>query len=194
MCKLFIPDGPQFFRLMSIDPGTNTMGVSVLFIDLINKRIHLEYVKTLTAAKTLNQYEQYMEIHGERSARLFSHEIALNDLMNHWGIHGLVSESPYLGRFPQAFGALVECMSVIRKAVYTFNPFMTVFTIDPATVKMAVGVSGKSGDKQAMARAVKGLHDFIVNPNINLEDLDEHSIDSAAVGYARAKQMLGFSI
>jgi hypothetical protein len=98
---LFIPEQDTQYRLLAIDPGTTTLGVSLVTIDLVTglKRVVLSY--TLNAAKSLYRYQTEVETQGERHARLSSHYSALVRIMNEWQVHGVVSESPYLGRFPQ---------------------------------------------------------------------------------------------
>lgn len=96
-----------------------------------------------------------------------------------------------MGRFAAAFRALTECMVFISDAVGRYDPMMLLHVVDPPTAKMAVGLVIKKGmTKDDVKKAVLALKD-LENPNgIILEDLDEHSIDSIAVGYYLAKRIL----
>lgn len=186
MQSLHIPDSDTIYRLMAIDPGTNTLGFCIIEIDLVTLEKTVIFVHTLVANKTMDNYGTILESYGEKLARLRSHFEALYYHMCEWNVHGVVSESPYMGRFPQAFMSLVECMDTIRQAVMQYDISITLETIDPASVKTAVGVSGKDGDKTKMLEAMKNRPDLKLASGIDLNALDEHSIDALAVGYARA--------
>lgn len=186
---LFLPSHNTDYRILAIDPGTTTLGVALMVVDLTTglKRIELAY--TLNAAKALHRYQNAIETQGERHARLLAHYNSLVRIMQEWKVNAVVSESPYLGRFPQSYAALLECLAMIERAVADYDCYMRLETIDPASVKVAVKVGGKNGDKTLMQKAVLGLTDIAWNPMINREMLDEHSIDSIAVGYARIAQL-----
>jgi len=189
---LSIPDASTQYRIMAIDPGTNTLGVSILSLCLESSRITVEHVSTLVAENMVNPYTGIQEYYGERFTKLYALQNALTYLMHQFDIHAVVSESPYLGRFPQAFAALTECMCTLRNAMLSYNPYMTLDTIDPATIKSNIGVSGKSGDKTLMRDAVINLfqrNEIYVVSDINIYTLDEHSLDSLAAGYSKLRLM-----
>lgn len=184
---LHVPAGATDYRIMAIDPGTNTLGISILSRDLTTNIINLEYSTTLVAENMLNPYAGVVEHYGIRFAKLYALQNSLSYLMREFQIDDVVSESPYLGRFPQAFAALTEAMCMIRAAILQYNPYINLTTIDPATIKMLCGVSGKSSDKTLMQRSILSLADtgrLSVDVTVPLLELDEHSIDSIAAGYA----------
>lgn len=172
------------FRVFSIDPGTNTLGVAVLDIDMVKDCITVQHAATLHIGKMSNNYPQIAAIHGDRVTKLYVVEKALVRMFISWMPDAITSEAPYMGAFPQAYAALVECVSAIRRAVIKFDRSMPFPTFDPATVKKSVGVSGKSGDKSAMNHAVLHIPNLVFNGQVVVADLDEHAIDAIAVGYA----------
>ena len=92
----------------------------------------------------------------------------------------IVSESPYLGKFPASFAALVELLYAFRLTVFDYNPSIYMFTIDPPTVKKHMGVKGTSSDKTLMQQ---GLKKKKINYNeYRFLDLDEHAVDAMCVG------------
>ncbi len=190
---LSIPDTSPQYRIMGIDPGTSTLGVSVISVCLQTHVITLEFSKTLNSERMLSPYAAIQEFHGNRFAKLYALQHALTYLMQEWDVQAIVSESPYLGRFPQAFAALTECVCTIRNAILNYNPYMTLYTIDPATIKMNVGVSGKSSDKNLMRNAIIDMcerRQVLVADDINIYELDEHSIDSIAAAIAQMKLLV----
>ncbi len=186
---------PAPFRIIGIDPGTETLGVSVLDVHLDTNRIALQYAATYTATQLIRLFnlQWISSVHGEKVARLKAHEENLYSLFTSFQPHEIVSESPYLGRFPAAYAALVECMSTIRSAVMRYDFRMPLYTLDPPTVKASLGVSGKSGDKTLMREGLLKLND-LENPNrIPIEQFDEHSIDAVAVAYTRARYVTQYN-
>lgn len=180
-------------RIMGIDPGTDTLGVSVLDVHLHCNTITLSFSNTFKGTQLARDYRYVSQLHGDKIARLKAHEDNLTRFMMQWCPHEIISEAPYMGRFPAAYAALVECMTAIRNAVMRYDWYLKLFTADPPTVKNSVGVGGKSGDKTLMKEAIQRLFDesVILNPNgIDIDALDEHSIDSIAVAYVRARHAI----
>jgi Holliday junction resolvasome RuvABC endonuclease subunit len=187
---LHLPDDPTPYRIVGIDPGTDTLGVSVLDLDLADGSISLVTSQTFHGSKLIRGYQEMEETMGARFARLHVLEQLLVDAFHEEQPHSIISESPYFNsRRPQAYGALVEAMAMIGRAVYRYHSRMPLLTVDPASNKANLKVSGKSGDKELMKAAVLKQADILNPHHIDLAQLDEHSIDSASVGYYRACQV-----
>lgn len=176
------------------------MGAGVIDLDLVTGHVAIVEARTFDASQLIRQapFPQLVEIHGERYVRLLAHEENLVGYFSYWQPHNVVSESPYMGRFPQAYAALVECVNAVRRAVYRYDAFKPLIVVDPMNVKLAVGVSGKGQKRgntdQINKHAVKaGLINLInsgnlLNPSlIDIDALDEHSVDALAVAYSQAK-------
>lgn len=190
---LYVPDQNPSYRYIAIDPGSNTLGLSVFDVNLVTLEERVVEAVTFSGEKLSARRPYVNEIHGDKFARLRAHEVNLLNLMERWKPNAVICESPFLGRFPQAFAALTETLSMIRRATYAFDPSICVETVDPPTAKLAVGVSGKGKDKEDVRQGVLKLRDqgVIFDLPRPLEELDEHSIDSIAVGhhkYLRIKQ------
>lgn len=166
---------------LAIDPGTSMLGTSIHAITADDQWVVLHATTTNIELVVRHTYpSNLVEMHGTRFYRnLVCGAVVLN-FANSWMVNDCVSESPYMGRFANAFAALTECMASMRTALYQRDPNRPLFTIDPSTIKKSVGVSGKSGDKELMRAAVQRIAGHMVNINY----LDEHAIDSIAVGYA----------
>jgi hypothetical protein len=76
---------------------------------------------------------------------------------------------------------LVEGVVCIQNAVYTWNEDVRLWLVDPPTAKIAVGAPGRGGGKDAVRDAVMAQTDFIKDVEVDL--LDEHSVDSIAIGW-----------
>ena len=187
---LRLPDDPTPFRIIGIDPGTDTLGVSALDVDLHTAGVSVIDSRTLLGSQLIRGNQRVADLYGSRFARLQALEQSLGYYFHDFRPHAIISESPYFNKNrPQAYGALVEAMGMLQRAVYTYCSSICLETVDPASNKANLGVSGKSGDKDLMKAAVLRLHQ-LGNPNeIDLALLDEHSIDSLTVGWYKACQI-----
>ncbi len=168
------------FIYLSIDPG-NMLGTTINAITPDNQWCVLHTHTTNVNALIYHKFpRELIELQGERLFREIVTTEIVQKFATDWGVNIVVSESPYMGRFPQAFATLTECMVAIRKACYNYNAYMNFDTIDPSTIKKSVGVKGNSGDKELMREAVRK----ITNNSVPVDIMDEHSIDSIAIGYA----------
>lgn len=190
---LLQPQGSSRYRILGIDPGTDTLGASVLEVDLVTREVVLLESSTFDGTQLARYFTNVATWHGDRAARLMAHEANLYGYMVFMQPHSVIAESPFLRKFPQAFAALTECMSHIRRAVIRYDPFMPLLQIDPPTVKLAMGVGKKGSTKDDVKRGLIAeiIAGRILNPNnIDIELLDEHSVDSIAVAYTRARFIL----
>lgn len=182
------------YRIVGIDPGSVTLGACVIDLDLQTRTETLVDVRTFDASKNMRDYHNLSRIHGDRCARLQIHEDSLTGYFSVFKPHAIISEAPFLGRFPQAFAALTECVTAIRRAVMRYDRFMPLHIADPMTVKSAVGVH-RMGRKDKGALSKENVHAAVMqlpllNPGqIDLASLDEHSIDAIAVARSRIVTM-----
>lgn len=182
-------------RIVGIDPGTNTLGVAVIDLDLQTGQRTLIDARTFDVTKNQQPYHNLFDIHGDSVGRLQMLEDALVNYFEWFQPHAIISESPYLrARLVSAFRALTRCLDRILQAVIRYDRFKPLHLADPMTVKAAVGVHSKgSKNKEALSKdkvkeAVMKLD--LLNPGqIDLSALDEHSIDAIAVACSRIVSM-----
>ncbi len=189
------------YRIFGVDPGSVTLGVGIIDYDLRKDEVVIVHARTLDASKAIRHapYPLLTQVHGDRFARLRAHEDALTACMSQWSPHTVISEAPYLGRFPQAFAALTEVMTAIRNAVYRYDPFMPLEIADPMTVKLAVGVGGKGKRKgqvdlskdvvQAGLKALVGSGQVRYMASTPFLNLDEHSVDACCAALVAVSQL-----
>lgn len=174
------------FRVVGIDPGTDTIGFSILDLYLSSGRIVVASSETIALSKLLSNWRNEETIHGARTARLMALEERLFIYFETNQIHAVCAESPFLRKFPQTFAALTECMSYIRRAVMAFDRYMPLDVVDPPTAKKAVGMLIKKGaTKEDVKNAIRKLGLEFAD-GVDFEALDEHSVDSIAVAYHQA--------
>jgi Holliday junction resolvasome RuvABC endonuclease subunit len=178
---LICPEAPPIYRLLSIDPGSYTLGWAIIDLNVFDRTTSVVAAGTNHSQYALVDYPFYTEVQGERHSRLHAHQFALTNLLNYFQPQCVISEAPYLGKFPQAFETLVECLFLIRQTVANYNLALPLETVDPPSAKKAVGASGRGGDKNAVRLAILELKNLRW-VNVNPHTLDEHAIDAIAVG------------
>ena len=181
---LYLPPTDYRYRFIALDPGTETLGVAVFEIDMVNRQAHVISAYTLHASRSHHHHESDALLYGDRYARLEAHCIALQRIFTQYQPAAIVSEAPFMGRFPQAYAALVECVSMIQRAIREYSYTMVLEMVDPMTAKQAVGVSKRGSNKLLVRDGVLALPDLVFN-GFDPRTLDEHAIDAIAVGYSR---------
>lgn len=189
---LILPPADETVRIMSFDPGTDTLGLAVSDANFATGQVHAIHVETFKASKYVNLHDEYQlvtETHGDRQARLRSHYDRAFTQLEHWQPHIVVSESPFMGMRAQAYAALVECVDTLRWALAHYNPTMPLELIPPMSAKKVVGASGRGKDKDDVQRCIASLIEqqrIVYSGMLPFHTLDEHSIDAMTVGYAMA--------
>jgi Holliday junction resolvasome RuvABC endonuclease subunit len=177
--------------LVSIDPGSESLGVSIYTLDSTFEVVKIE-AATYRGSK-LPMQEDIILSHGERAARIQAHEDNLFSLFLQYQPIGIACESPFFqATRPQAYGALTEVVAAIRRAIMRYRSNLELFLIDPPSVKKAVGAKGNAG-KDDVKNAIINLQaiDQVYNGPIPLWLLDEHSLDAIAVGRAYHQTLRG---
>lgn len=179
---LVMPNDPTPFRVMGIDPGTTTLGISVIEWGFVERSFLVQTAFTVKVLDTAPAWQSTAEYHGNRYARLRQLHAQVGMALRDYQPHAVCCEAPFKGRFVQSFAALTECVSVIRTAVYEHNPHLPMEMVDPNTAKLAAGAQLKRGgdQKQIVVDALAQRRD--IRWGVDMASLDEHSIDSVAVG------------
>lgn len=173
---------PNAIRIMGIDPGTDTLGIAIVDVDIDTKEIKLMYGHTFHASKYVNLYPEMVQARGSRDVRLMVLRQKLIEAFVLAEPELIAAESPFLQRGKvSAFEALVECYAMMRDAVWAYSSQITLQRIDPVTVKNYVGVSHKGTDKSDVHRAVNAIYKDRCSEHVDLSSFDEHANDAVAV-------------
>lgn len=182
---LTMPHGARpFFNILGIDPGTHHLGVGVLSVDFSTFEILSSVAYTITALKVMPKDAWAVDIHGERTSRIYTLAAELDRCFNFYNPLRIACESPFYNpRRPMAYGSLVEILAAIRSTVWNYDKWRQLYTYDPPSVKNAVGAKG-GGDKDAIKKRVLAMPQLRWNGPYPIQLLDEHAIDALAVAYA----------
>jgi Holliday junction resolvasome RuvABC endonuclease subunit len=181
-------------RIIGIDPGSTTLGCSMLEYDVRTLEITRLCAYTFNADK-MRLDELITLNHSERYARILALSDALHDVFVANPPNHIACESPFLKRrFPQAFAVLTEVVFGVRLAVRRYDPTMELDLVDPPTAKKAVGIVRKedmSSKTKVHERLKALLHDKFdeAHSAASFAELDEHSTDGGAIAYWRWKKL-----
>lgn len=169
-------------RLASIDPGKGSLGFVVLDF-MPDNRIRLNYVTTFKGVYQAKRYPMQEDVYTNSDAQLYGlAEEVIRRAIN-WNVDWVHSEAPYMGSFATAYKSLVGCLTHLQQALYRLSPQLPYTTIDPASVKTLMGVSGRSGDKDEMTVALMSLVTYFILPyGVSFETMNEHEVDAICIG------------
>lgn len=173
----------QTFKIVGMDPGTMRFGYAVLEIDARTLKVLAGRAETICAEK-LHPSEWLEQSYGARYSRVFSIGHAVMERLREDQPLGVTCESPfYSKRRPNAYGALMEVLAEIKRAVLKFDSGLCLYFKDPPSVKRSVGAK-VSKDKDFVKLAIKNNSSLSAIPFEYLDELDEHAIDAIAVAYS----------
>lgn len=176
---------PLTVRVLSIDPGNN-MGITVSELDFNTQLQTVLFCNTFDIDKVKRRFENdYIALGSNAVNRTHAIKYLVGGLLNDYQPDVVICEAAFLGRFPQAFASLCLCLNAIETAVFDYDYDVGFYTFDPPTVKVAMGVYGKSKEKDDMRNAL--LKNTRIKSEQDLTLLDEHAVDSICVGHCYFK-------
>lgn len=174
------------YRVLAIDPGTDTLGSAVLDVDVRVGDVEVPYAGTWHAARRFDPDSDAAYTYGSRLARIREHQDSLVRLLEEHKPHAVACETPFIGRFAQSGMALSELFGALQLTVLEWSPNCGFLGVDNRSAKTAVGIKTKKVQKEDVRNCVYNLIDLQCINGIDLKHLDEHSIDAIAVGYYAA--------
>ncbi len=180
---LFINEGISDYKVVGLDPGGDTFGVSLLSFDEQTKLITVQTAFTVKAIHRKDHYRRLEFIHGEPVAKRLYIRDRLYCFFNEAMPNYVQCEGPYMGSFIKTFASLTSCVeSVAREALIQYNSEIPMDIQEPMRIKKRIGVNLKGqgkGDKEGVRKALAKRDDLIWKVDLNI--LDEHSVDAVAV-------------
>lgn len=170
------------YRILSIDPGTRALGLAIIDVNIETDQKYV--IKAFTGKRAqLNRKKPWIEeVHGEAEAAVYLYRELVSQQMDIWDPCAVVSEIPYMGRFPKAFQRLTEVVLAIRFAVMDWDINYPLNEVEPSAAKKNIGVPGQSKDKTLIPKALSKRKDLHFLPGCELAYHDEHVHDAVAVG------------
>lgn len=169
-------------RVIGLDPGIDNLGISICDLNHSTQKLHVLLAYTIHPNDLCKHYSG-MEWQSVRDYKLaiIRHEILR--VYETYGFSKVIAESNYLGASAQAFKSLTECVSSIKQAVSNIDPTISIHLYEPSMIKTTMGVGGTDGDKDLMRNSLFNNKSILYSDYVNLNMLDEHSIDSICIAY-----------
>lgn len=171
------------YRVMGIDNGSNTVGVSIVDHDLRNRRSTVVFARTVQADKTA--YERFAgkrEHRGNLAARIEVIREFIYEVLDEYDPDIVGCESPFSHLHVQSYGVLLTTMNAIDDCVYNYCPTLEFAKVPPGKAKKAVCPPGKyRNDKDLIRSFILEDEQIVAGEDVILESLDEHCIDGIAV-------------
>lgn len=186
---LTMPQDPcETACIIAIDPGSESLGCACLTVDIRTLQLRNIWSTTFHGSKLHpNPWTTFM--FGERIAKIEAHAENLLYILESERPICLVCESPFINmKRPQAYGALMEVISAIRRVMMQYDAQRSMYMIDPPSAKKAVGAPGNA-DKQTVQQHILANVEIMQALSTPVSNLDEHSFDAIAIGYS---QILSF--
>lgn len=168
-------------RIMGIDPGSNFLGVGVLYIDL--KTDNIVDIKSvpidLTKLVKIKPLYRTPLLH-----RLLLLKHRITKIYNHFLPTHLAMETSFINM--KRLGAVIpltQSITILQTTVSELHPLIHIYNYSPHNIKKSLGFKSQRGkdDKELMYQAVKSNKEL--NKHISIDKLTEHEIDAIAIAY-----------
>ena len=174
----------ETLTILAIDPGLHNIGLSVFQVGLNPSKILSISAETLKSTRVIDASGLDDDDFIERVHIRYSMRSAFRHYVESVNPSLVVSESPFFDRRkPGSFAILTEIMTGLFDTVTEVNPMIRFSVLAPQLVKMVLGVAGQKG-KDVVREAMRQTEPIMSVLQQPLDHLDEHSVDSTAVGYA----------
>lgn len=184
-----IVKSPEVIRVLSIDPSTSCMGVSVFDVNVkVKEPFKLLYMNTIFGDKLLYDIPvQYDDLANTGvTARSFGMSRSMSTLIQIFEPDTGICEDNYLGPNPLTFKQLIQAVGMLREA-FTMNEVHLSFVL-PRLAKAVVKADFSGSKKEDVHKGVME-YKWLDAGEIDLTLADEHSADSVAIGLYRCEQI-----
>lgn len=194
---MYIPETYREFKLVSQDPGLNNIGLSVYELELLDenkariKRIHAETVTTKNV-KEITSLDD--DLHEEFLRKKDNMTSAVASFVKDEDPCVFVTETAFFDRLhPSSYAVLSMVISEVFDKILKHNPNITLGKLAPKAVKKLFNIAGQKG-KDPVKEAVSLVKVIMDKLDVDFWQLDEHSIDAIAIGYAYIVDQLKLEI
>ena len=186
MDDILVDEDESTFTILSIDPGTTTLGFAIIKVDILTDKIVEAFAWTVDATRLAFYLDETVNLHGDKFARIISHKRNFENVLRFYKPLVVAAETPFFNRRrPSAGGPLFEFFSTLEQTVFEWDRYKPIYKFEPRTVKLKVGAT--AGAKKHEVKAA--LEDIDELKDVSMSFLDEHAIDALAVGYTYLQQL-----
>lgn len=182
---IILPSSYNRFTIIGIDPGVNNFGISIY--NMNNNEIIDINAFTLINAKIKDLSGLNEETNSDRIIKIRKIQEHFKNILYTVNPILVVCESPFYNpSMPNAYASLVQIIEAIQLTCIEFNNNIIFTLIEPLLMKKTIGagmMTGKIDVKLSVTNTKNIMEKLLVDINI----LDEHSIDAIAITYSYLK-------
>lgn len=170
--------------IISIDPGVNFCGISV--VDA-SREFTVKEVQLVKNARKFTDEEKNIEaIHGARVVKVLAITSKIESFLEKYPqVNTIVVEAPFYNALtPAAFGSLLEVIFAIRYKIVMARESLRFKMIEPLVVKKLFSNKPMASKEIMKQFLIAKKQDGSIKMENDIELLSEHEIDSIAVGFA----------
>ncbi|MNM37218.1 Holliday junction resolvase [compost metagenome] len=180
---------PECVRIVSIDPSSTCMGVSVFDVNIVRReKFKLLYMNTIFGDKLLYDIPDQFNDLADTGILSRSYGLArsMATLLQIYEPDSGIIEDNFLGKNPSTFKQLIQAVYLLREAFVTAGVHVSYVTPRPA--KAIVGADFQGSQKEDVHKGVME-YKWLDAGDIDLSLVDQHSADSGAIGLYRCEQI-----
>lgn len=168
--------------ILSIDPGINYCGLSVLTLE--SGVLNIKETKLIKNVRKFTEDEKTIEKkYDNKTVKVLTILNEVRSIIDKYEIEEIVIEAPFYNALtPMAYGSLLEVIFSIKYTIAVPNSY-TLKLIEPLLVKKFFAnnsLASKQIIKEFLVNKIS-LGSIVLNKSI--EELSEHEIDSIAIGF-----------
>ena len=180
---------PECVRVLSIDPSTSCMGVSVFDVNIVRPEpFKLLYMNTIFGDKLLYDIPAQFDDTASTAvvARSYGMGRSLDMLVQIFEPDSGICEDNFLGMSALTFKQLIQVVAILREQFTANGVHMSL--VLPRLAKAIVGADFKGSKKEDVHKGVME-YKWLDAGEIDLALADEHSADSVAIGLYRCEMI-----
>lgn len=170
------------FNIMSVDPGSTTIGVSIFTINSID--LSVVNVETMLIDTRIGFVED--NLNKDLLIRLLKLSDSIRNIVQYYNPLIIVIEDSFINRLrPTAVIPLAQSIFTIESTAISVDRYVKIFKFPPKKIKSVVR-DGKAG-KEDMLIGIENIKE--ISSRINVYNISEHEIDALAIGYTMLKHL-----
>lgn len=168
--------------ILSIDPGINYCGLSVLTLE--SGVLNIEETKLIKNIRKFTEDEKTIEKkYDNKTVKVLTILNEVRSIIDKYGIEEIVIEAPFYNTLtPMAYGSLLEVIFSIKYTIAIPNNY-TLKLFEPLLVKKFFTNNSLASKQIIKEFLVNKITSGAIKLNKSVEELSEHEIDSIAIGF-----------
>ena len=171
-------------RVLAVDPGAGKAGYAVVELDFESEKSRIIHMETRKGEELMKLFfdKDFIKMNNERTVKNLAHSKYLTLLLKKYEPNAVAVEDAYVRQIT-AYHSLIEHTTLHRAAVFRYDPFMEFCLVTASQAKAAVGVTGNSGDKTLITKALIELSKTKLNASgYEFTKQEEHANHAVAIG------------